>query len=76
MADAVVPFQEPMSSIFMKFTWHANPHYRYRQDYLEVAQQTGTPKSTADKWVRAMCSETGSLEKVEHGRYRKKNANS
>ena len=28
-ADAVVSFQGQMSSIFMKFTWHANLHYRY-----------------------------------------------
>lgn len=43
-----------------------------RQDYIEVAQQTGTPPSTAEKWVRALCSDSGPLEKVEHGRYRKK----
>ncbi|MDD7623140.1 MAG: hypothetical protein PUJ44_01655 [Bacteroidales bacterium] len=27
--DAGVSFRGQMSSIFMKFTWHANPHYRY-----------------------------------------------
>ena len=27
--DAVVSSRMQMSSIFMKFTWHANPHYRY-----------------------------------------------
>ena len=43
-----------------------------RQDYLEVAEKTGTPPSTAEKWVRALCSDSGPLEKVEHGRYRKK----
>ena len=24
-----VSFRGPLPSLFMKFTWHANPHYRY-----------------------------------------------
>lgn len=43
-----------------------------RQDYLEAAERTGVPPSTAEKWVRAFCEEDGPLEKVEHGRYRKR----
>ncbi len=27
--DAGVSFWGPISSNFVKFTWHANPHYRY-----------------------------------------------
>ena len=46
-----------------------------RQDYLETAERCQTPEGTADKWIRAFCGENGPLEKVEHGRYRKKNAN-
>lgn len=46
-----------------------------RQDYLEAAERCQTPEGTADKWIRAFCGENGPLEKVEHGRYRKKNAN-
>lgn len=47
-----------------------------RQDYLEAAERCHTPEGTADKWIRAFCGEDGPLEKVEHRRYRKKNANS
>ncbi len=43
-----------------------------RQDYLEAAERTGVPPSTAEKWIRAFCEEDGPLEKVEHGRYRKR----
>ena len=43
-----------------------------RQDYLEAAQRTGVPPSTAEKWIRTFCEEDGPLEKVEHGRYRKR----
>ena len=43
-----------------------------RQDYLEAAERTGVPPSTAEKWIRAFCAEDGPLEKVEHGRYRKR----
>ena len=43
-----------------------------RQDYLEAAERTGVPPSTAEKWIRAFCADDGPLEKVEHGRYRKR----
>ena len=43
-----------------------------RQDYLEAADRTGTAHGTADKWIRTFCEDGGPLEKVEHGRYRKK----
>ena len=43
-----------------------------RQDYLETADRCQTPEGTADKWIRAFCREGGPLEKVEHGRYRKR----
>lgn len=43
-----------------------------RQDYLEAAERTGVPESTAEKWIRAFCADDGPLEKVEHGRYRKR----
>lgn len=43
-----------------------------RQDYLEAAERTGVPPSTAEKWIRAFCEEDGPLEKVEHGRYQKR----
>lgn len=46
-----------------------------RQDYLEVAGRCRITVGTVDKWIRAFCKEDGPLEKVEHGRYRKKNAN-
>lgn len=43
-----------------------------RQDYLETAAQADVPPSTAEKWIRAFCEEDGPLERVEHGRYRKR----
>lgn len=43
-----------------------------RQDYLDIAQRTGVPPSTSEKWIRSFCKEDGPLSKVEHGRYRKK----
>lgn len=43
-----------------------------RQDYLAVAKGIGVPEGTAEKWIRAFCCESGPLERVEHGRYRKK----
>lgn len=43
-----------------------------RQDYLEAAERTGVPSSTAEKWIRAFCDDDGPLEKIEHTRYRKR----
>ena len=43
-----------------------------RQDYIETAAQCGVPSSTAEKWVRTFCDPDGPLEKIEHGRYKKK----
>ena len=43
-----------------------------RQDYLEAAERTGVPPSTAEKWIRAFCADDGPLERIEHGRYRKR----
>ena len=43
-----------------------------RQDYLEAAKRTCVPEGTAEKWIRTFCDPDGPLEKVEHGRYRKK----
>ncbi len=39
---------------------------------LEAAEKTGVPSGTAEKWIRAFCAEGGTLEKVAHGRYRKR----
>lgn len=55
-----------------KLFYAALPDVFDRQDYLEAAQRTGVPPSTAEKWVRAFCEEDGPLERVEHGRYRKR----
>lgn len=52
--------------------FEALPEEFDRQDYLEVAEKTGTAPSTAEKWIRTMCAESGPLVKVEHGLYRKK----
>ena len=52
--------------------FEALPSEFTRQDYLDVAQRTGVPPSTSEKWIRCFCKEDGPLEKVEHGRYRKK----
>ena len=42
-----------------------------RQEYVEVAKGLGYPEDTVDKWKAAFCK-AGLLEKVDHGRYRKK----
>lgn len=42
-----------------------------RQDYLEAAERTGVPPSTAKKWIRTFCDEGGPLEILDHNRYRK-----
>ncbi len=42
-----------------------------RQDYLEAAERTGVPSSTAEKWIRTFCDDDGPLEKLDHNRYRK-----
>ena len=41
-----------------------------RQDYLEAAERTGIPSSTAEKWIRTFCDDDGPLEKLDHNRYR------
>lgn len=43
-----------------------------RQDYVAVAKTRDLSTSTAEKWIRAFCLDGGPLEKVQHGRYRKK----
>ena len=53
-----------------KLFYAALPDDFDRQDYLEAADRTGVPPSTAEKWIRAFC-EDAILEKVQHGRYRK-----
>lgn len=55
-----------------KLFYAALPDQFDRQDYLEAAQRTGVPPSTAEKWIRTFCEEDGPQEKVEHGRYRKR----
>ena len=52
--------------------FEALPKEFTRQDYLEVAQRTGVPPSTAEKWIKRLSEENGPLEKVEHGQFRKK----
>jgi len=55
-----------------KLFFAALPDEFDRQDYLEAAERTGVPPSTAEKWIRSFCDADGPLEKIEHGRYRKR----
>ena len=59
-------------TVKQKLFLEALPNEFDRQYYLEAAARTAVPSSTAEKWVRAFCKNDGPLEKVEHGRYRKK----
>ena len=43
-----------------------------RKEFMLVAESAGIPSSTAEKWIRYFCAESGPLEKIKHGQYRKK----
>lgn len=43
-----------------------------RQDYLATASKCGVPPSTAAKWISEYCVPGGPLERIEHGRYKKR----
>lgn len=60
------------TNLKQKAFFNALPDEFDRQDYLAVAKATNIASSTAEKWVRALCYDSGPIERVQHGRYRKK----
>lgn len=51
-----------------QFFYEALPEEFNRQGYLDAANRTNTPPSTAEKWLHAFCND-GLVERTEHGRY-------